>query len=144
MGTFLDMRSSMNSNTSGAPGVSLSLTPALFGVIGLQTKNVANPIVTLAGTVGISGGALGNTFTIQIVRGSTTFIPANVIYTAQVAISLNVLNSSDIYSFNAQDLLAPAAAETIYSAFITGGPLAVLTGARNGPEVFYGTASSTI
>ncbi|GMK42119.1 hypothetical protein PCCS19_51780 [Paenibacillus sp. CCS19] len=140
MGTFLDMRSSMNANASGSIGVSLTTVPQLFGIIGLQTKNVANPIVTLAGTVGISGGALGNTFTIDIVRGVTG---GTTIYSLQSAIALNVLNGSDSYSFNVQDLLAPAAAETVYTAFISGGPLAVLTGARNGPETFYGIASSS-
>ncbi|GFN31964.1 hypothetical protein [Paenibacillus xylaniclasticus] len=139
MGTFLDMRSSMNANASGSIGVSLSTTPELFGIIGLQTKNVANPIITLSGTIGISGGALGNTFTIEIVRGLTG---GTTIYSAQQAIALNVLNGSDIYSFTAQDLLAPAAEETVYSAFISGGPLAVLTGARNGPETFFGIAST--
>ncbi|EFM12986.1 conserved hypothetical protein [Paenibacillus curdlanolyticus YK9] len=141
MGTFLDMRSSMNANASGSIGVSLTTTPQLFGIIGLQTRNVANPIVTLAGTIGISGGALGNTFTVEIVRGVTG---GATIYTAEMAIALNVLNGNALYSFNAQDLNAPAAEETVYTAFISGGPLAVLTGARNGPETFYGTASSTV
>jgi hypothetical protein len=141
MGTFLDMRSSMNANASGSIGVSLTTVPQLFGIIGLQTKNVANPIVTLAGTVGISGGAEGSTFTIEVVRGVTGGTP---IYTLQSAIGLSTANSASEYSFNVQDLLAPAAAETIYTAFISGGPLAVLTGVRNGPETFYGIASSTV
>jgi len=139
MGTFLDMRSSMNANASGSIGVSLSDTPELFGIIGLQTQNVANPIVTLSGTIGISGGLIGNTFTIEVVRGVTG---GTTIYTSQEAISLNVLNGSNTYSFNAQDLLAPAAEETVYSVFISGGPLAILTGARNGPETFFGIAST--
>ena len=131
----------MNANASGSIGVSLTTTPQLFGIIGLQTKNVANPIVTLAGTIGISGGALGNTFTVEIVRGTTG---GTTIYVAESAIALNVLNGTALYSFTAQDLNAPAAEETVYTAFISGGPLAVLTGARNGPEVFYGTASNTV
>ena len=38
MGTFLDQRSSMNANSTGSINVALNATPALFGVIGLQTQ----------------------------------------------------------------------------------------------------------
>ncbi|MCC3377289.1 hypothetical protein [Cohnella sp. REN36] len=142
MGTFLDLRSSENSNTTGLPGTSLSATPALFGVIGLQTRSVTNPIVTLTGVIGISNPTVGNTFTIQVLRGTTVFNPANVIFT--LTQSVRVASFSDTYTFTAQDLLAPAAAETVYSAFVTGGPLIVTSGVRTGPEVFWGVASSTL
>ncbi|GIO10757.1 hypothetical protein J19TS2_03120 [Cohnella xylanilytica] len=139
MGRFLDLRSSMNSSITGAPNTPLTTTPVLFGVIGLQTDNVANKVITLTGMVGISDPIVGNTFTIQILRGTTTYSPANVIYTATLGVRVSLF--SDIYTFTAQDLLAPAAAETIYSAFIFGGPLIVLSGVRTGPEVFWGIAS---
>ncbi|RUS46469.1 hypothetical protein [Cohnella sp. AR92] len=139
MGTFLDLRSSMNSSRTGFPNVPLTTTPALFGVIGLQTGNVVNKVITLNGTVGISDPVVGNTFTIQVLRGTTTYNAANVIYTATLGVRVSLFG--DLYSFSAQDLLAPAAAETIYSAFIFGGPLIVLSGVRSGPEVFWGIAS---
>jgi hypothetical protein len=142
MGTFLDLRSSMNAGLSGFPEVPLTTTPVLFGVIGLQTRNVANPIVDLTGMVGISDPIVGNTFTIDICRGTTVFNPANVIYS--VTLGARVSLFADIYTFTAQDLLAPAAAETVYSAFISGGPLIVLSGVRSGPEVFWGIASNTL
>lgn len=129
----------MNSSITGFPDTPLTATPTLFGVIGLQTDNVANPVVTLTGMVGISDPIVGNTFTIDILRGTTTFNPANVIYS--VTLGVRVALFGDTYSFTAQDLLAPAAAETIYSAFITGGPLIILSGVRTGPEVFWGIAS---
>jgi len=139
VGRFLDLRSSMNSSITGAPNVPLTTTPALFGVIGLQTDNVANKVITLTGMVGISDAIVGNTFTIQILRGTTTYNPANIIYTNTLGVRVGLFG--DTYNFTAQDLLAPAAAETIYSAFIFGGPLIVLSGTRIGPEVFWGIAS---
>ncbi|QTH45972.1 hypothetical protein J4772_16985 [Cohnella sp. LGH] len=141
MGRFLDLRSSMNSGVSGAPGVAITATPALFGVIGLQTDNVTNKVITLTGMVGVSSLLLGSTFAIQICRGTTVYNPANVIYTLVQNVRLSAF--SDTYAFTAQDLLAPAAAETIYSSFIFGGSLLGLlfTGERVGPEVFWGIAS---
>ncbi|GAB2718088.1 hypothetical protein ACFQWB_14270 [Paenibacillus thermoaerophilus] len=142
MGTFLDLRSSMNANATGSIGVSLTTTPALFGIIGLQTQNVANPIVTLTGTIGISGfaGLIGSTFTISVVRGTTG---GTTIYTATVPFSLSIAEA-ELVSFTAQDLLAPAAAETVYTAFISGSAALVASGARVGPEVFWGVASSSV
>ncbi|ANS76810.1 hypothetical protein AWM70_21320 [Paenibacillus yonginensis] len=134
MSTFLDSRSSMNSNTVGAPGVALTPTPALFGIIGLQTQGVANPLVTLSGSVGISGD-FGDTYTVQIVRGAS-FSPANVIFTASGVVT--AMATTQVVSFAAQDLLAPAALETVYTAFVSG----VTTAIRNGPEVFMGTATA--
>ncbi|THF73248.1 hypothetical protein [Cohnella fermenti] len=139
MGAFLDLRSSMNSSQTGFPNVPLTTAPALFGVIGLQTQNKANTVINLTGTVGISDPIVGNTFTIEVLRGTTTYNAANVIYSATLGIRVSLFG--DIYSFTAQDLLAPAAAETIYSAFISGGPLIILSGVRSGPEVFWGVAS---
>ncbi|MDU4696620.1 MULTISPECIES: hypothetical protein [Paenibacillus] len=132
MGVFLDARSSVNSNQPGFPGTPLTDTPALFGVIGLQTQNVPNPIVILQGVVGILGD-VGDTFTIEIVRGAT-YAPANVIYTLDGVVSNAV--STEVTSFVAADLLAPAAPETVYTSFISGATTAV----RNGPEAFTGIA----
>ncbi|QJD83456.1 hypothetical protein [Cohnella herbarum] len=141
MGAFLDLRSSMNSSITGSPGTAISPTPALFGVIGLQTNNVVNKVITLTGMVGVSSLLVGTTFAIQICRGTTVYNPANVIYTMVQSVRLSVFG--DTYAFTAQDLLAPAAAETIYSSFIFGGALLGLlfTGVRTGPEVFWGIAS---
>lgn len=137
MGTFLDMRSSMNANATGVISTALSTAPQLFGIIGLQTRNVANPIVTLAGTVGLSGGTGGGTFSIQVVRGVTG---GTTIYTATATVPVD--GTQGLFSFNAQDLLAPAAAETVYTAFVSGNAAAVTT-LRNGPETFYGIASNS-
>ncbi|MFC5650757.1 hypothetical protein ACFPYJ_16910 [Paenibacillus solisilvae] len=134
MSTFLDKRTSMNSNTVGAPGIALTTTPALFGIIGLQTQNAVNPIITLSGTVGISGD-FGDTYKIEIVRGASYSL-ANVIYTAEGVVT--AIATTEFNAFTAQDLLAPAALETVYSSFISG----VTTSVRNGPEVFSGEAST--
>ncbi|WP_372637937.1 hypothetical protein [Cohnella sp.] len=141
MGRFLDLRSSMNAGASGFPGTAISATPELFGVIGLQTDNVVNKVITLTGMVGVSALGIGSTFAVQILRGTTVYNPANVIYTLVQNVRVSAL--ADTYAFTAQDLLAPAAAETIYSSFIFGGSLLGLlfTGVRTGPEVFWGIAS---
>lgn len=132
MGVFLDDRSSVNSNQPGFPGTPLTDTPALFGIIGLQTQNVPNPIVLLSGTIGILGD-VGDTFTIEIVRGAT-YVPANVIFTLDGGVSSAA--STEVTSFVAADLQAPAAPETVYTSFISGATTAV----RNGPESFLGIA----
>lgn len=143
MGRFLDQRTSQN---AGAPiAIPLSTTPALFGDIGLQTQGVAGNglgnngslIVDLSGTVGLSLSA-GSTVTINVVRGGS-IAGGTIIYTAVIpavsAVSENI-------SFNAQDLLAPAALQTQYTAFVSGtGLLGVLAGTRIGPEAFWGIAS---
>jgi hypothetical protein len=133
MELFLDKSSSMNSNSTGSIAIGVTSTPSLttsiFGRIGLQTQGVANPIVDLTGTVGLSG-AVGVTALIQVTCNGVVF------YTAQVA---TTGASADIRSFSAQDLLAPAAAEIVYEAAIAitpgGGPIT-----RVGPEVFWGFA----
>ncbi|CAM3719318.1 hypothetical protein COLU111180_04740 [Cohnella lubricantis] len=143
MGTFLDQRSSMNASTTIA--IPLSTTPVLFGDIGLQTQGIAGNglgnngslIVNLSGTIGVSLG-VASTVTINVVRGGS-IAGGTIIYTAQSpflsAVSQNI-------SFSAQDLLAPAALETQYTAFVTGTGLGgVLAGTRVGPEAFWGTAS---
>lgn len=132
MGVFLDARSSVNSNQPGFPGTPLTDTPALFGIIGLQTQNVPNPIVILQGVIGILGD-VGDTFTIEIVRGAT-YAPANVIFTLDGVVSN--ATSTEVTSFIAADLLAPAAPETVYTSFISGATTAI----RNGPEAFTGIA----
>jgi len=123
----------MNSNGTGSPGIALTSTPTLFGILGLQTQNVAHPIVTLSGTVGISGD-FGDTLTIHIVRG-TSYSPANVIYTAESVVTS--IATTEIHTFTAMDMFAPAAMETVYTTFSSG----VSTSVRNGPEVFSGEAS---
>ncbi|MDQ0721977.1 hypothetical protein QF049_003238 [Paenibacillus sp. W4I10] len=134
MGVFLDMRTSMNSATVGQPGLSLSVSPAAFGTIGLQTLGVVNPIITLNGTVGVTG-ELGDTFVVELVRGFL-YDPFYVIYRAEGTIGQN--GGAEFHSFTAQDLSAPPALESVYTSFISG----VSTVVRTGPEMFYGIAAT--
>lgn len=143
MGRFLDQRSSQN---AGAPiAIPLSATPVLFGDIGLQTQGIAGNglgnngslIVDLAGTVGLSL-SVASTVTINVVRGPS-IAGGTIIYTAVLPFISAV---SETVSFNAQDLNAPAALQTQYTAFVSGvGLLGVLPGTRIGPEAFWGIAS---
>ncbi len=138
MGRFLDQRSSMNSNSNGTLGIGVTsaagLTTSIFGRIGLQTQGVLNPIVDLTGTIGLSAVA-GTTALIQVTRNGVVF------YQAQVGATGAILGNT--FSFTAQDLLAPAAAEIVYEAAVVitpgGGPIT-----RVGPEVFWGIASATV
>ncbi|KAF4324825.1 hypothetical protein G195_001100 [Phytophthora kernoviae 00238/432] len=107
MGVFLDMRSSMNSGTVGQPGLSLGPSPEAFGSIGLQTLGVPNPIITLNGTVGVTGEE-GDTFVVELVRGSV-YDPFFVIYRAEGTVGQN--GGAEFHSFTAQDLSAPPALE---------------------------------
>ncbi|MCG7385533.1 hypothetical protein [Paenibacillus sp. ACRRY] len=134
MGVFLDMRTSMNSGTVGQPGLSLGPTPEAFGSIGLQTLGVVNPIVTLNGTVGVTG-ELGDTFVVEIVRGHL-YDPFFLIYRAEGTIGQN--GGAEFHTFTAQDLSAPPALESVYTSFISG----VSTAVRTGPEMFYGIAAT--
>lgn len=95
MGVFLDMRTSMNSATVGQPGLSLSESPAAFGTIGLQTQGVVNPIITLNGTVGVTG-ELGDTFVVELVRGFL-YDPFYIIYRAEGTIGQN--GGAEFHSF---------------------------------------------
>jgi len=143
MGRFIDQRTSENAGTTIA--IPLSPTPALFGDIGLQTQGIAGNgfgnngslIVDLSGTIGISLG-VASTVTINVVRGGS-IAGGTIIYTAVLPFLSAV---SEVVSFNAQDLLAPAALQTQYTAFVSGtGLLGVLAGTRIGPEAFWGIAS---
>ncbi|MCG7377264.1 hypothetical protein MH215_09680 [Paenibacillus sp. ACRSA] len=134
MGVFLDMRTSMNSGSVGSPNTSLSLSPEVFGSIGLQTLGVANPIITLNGTVGVTGEQ-GDTFVVELVRG-TVYDPFFVIYRAEGTVGQT--GGAEFHSFTAQDLAAPPALESVYTSFISG----VSTVARTGPEMFYGIAAT--
>lgn len=118
MGVFLDMRTSMNSATVGQPGLSLSDSPTAFGTIGLQTQGVVNPIITLNGTVGVTG-ELGDTFVVELVRGFL-YDPFYIIYRAEGTIGQN--GGAEFHSFTAQDLSAPPALESVYTSFISGCP----------------------
>jgi hypothetical protein len=132
MGRVLDQRSSMNSNATGSISIGVTSDPTdpvnRFGVIGLQTQGVPNPIVNLTGTVGISG-PVDATATIQVRRDGTVFYSANIVITTTIL--------PDIRSFTVQDLLAPAADEIVYDAIITSSDGVN----RVGPEVFWGIAS---
>ncbi|WP_427050887.1 hypothetical protein [Paenibacillus sp. TC-CSREp1] len=134
MGVFLDMRTSENSGSVGAPGLPLSESPEVFGVIGLQTQGVINPIITFNGTVGVTG-ELGDTFVVEIVRGFI-YDPFYVIYRAEGTVGQN--GGAEFHSFTAQDLAAPPALENVYTSFISG----VSTAVRTGPEMFYGIAAT--
>ncbi|MEK4370047.1 hypothetical protein MHI48_07760 [Paenibacillus sp. FSL H7-0942] len=134
MGVFLDMRTSMNSATVGQPGLSLSDSPTAFGTIGLQTQGVVNPIITLNGTVGVTG-ELGDTFVVELVRGFL-YDPFYIIYRAEGTIGQN--GGAEFHSFTAQDLSAPPALESVYTSFISG----VSTAVRTGPEMLYGIAAT--
>lgn len=135
MGRFLDQRSSMNIGGVGLTSIPVTSTPVLFGVIGLQTQGVTNPIVNLHGTIGLTSEESGATVLIQIARGTTT--TNSVIYSA----ILRTEEEEDTRSFGAQDLLAPAAAEVAYSVFVSTESDDDIT--RIGPESFYGIASAT-
>ncbi|MGE6574195.1 hypothetical protein ACQKFM_04715 [Paenibacillus xylanexedens] len=135
MGVFLDMRTSMNSATVGQPGLSLSESPTAFGTIGLQTQGVVNPIITLNGTVGVTG-ELGDTFVVELVRGFL-YDPFYIIYRAEGTIGQN--GGAEFHSFTAQDLSAPPALESVYTSFISG----VSTAVRTGPEMLYGIAATS-
>jgi hypothetical protein len=134
MGVFLDMRTSMNSGTVGQPGLSLGPSPEAFGTIGLQTQGVDNPIITLNGTVGVTG-ELGDTFVVELVRGFL-YDPFYIIYRAEGTIGQN--GGAEFHSFTAQDLSAPPALESVYTSFISG----VSTAVRTGPEMLYGIAAT--
>lgn len=134
MGVFLDMRTSMNSGTVGQPGISLGPSPEAFGTIGLQTQGVANPIITLNGTVGVTG-ELGDTFVVELVRGFL-YDPFYIIYRAEGTVGQN--GGAEFHSFTAQDLSAPPALESVYTSFISG----VSTAVRTGPEMLYGIAAT--
>ncbi|MEO2214626.1 hypothetical protein ABGV40_27535 [Paenibacillus amylolyticus] len=134
MGVFLDMRTSMNSATVGQPGIPLGRSPEAFGAIGLQTQGVVNPIITLNGTVGVTG-ELGDTFVVELVRGFL-YDPFYVIYRAEGTVGQN--GGAEFHSFTAQDLSAPPALESVYTSFISG----VSTAVRTGPEMFYGIAAT--
>lgn len=124
----------MNSSGTGAPNIALSPTPTLFGIIGLDTMQTVGTVITLNGTVGVTG-EVGDTFEVVIVRGSV-YDPANVFYRAVGTVSQS--EGPEFHSFTAQDLLAPPALLTVYSSYISG----VSTSIRTGPEVFYGIAST--
>ncbi|GAA0133337.1 hypothetical protein YSY43_01770 [Paenibacillus sp. YSY-4.3] len=135
MGVFLDARTSLNSNRTGSPGTPLSSAPELFGIIGLQTKNIPNPIVILHGTIGILGD-IGDVVTIEIVRGAT-YAPQNVIHTIEDVVSES--SATHLTTFVTADINAPGAPETIYSSYVSG----ISTSIRNGPESFVGIASTS-
>lgn len=135
MGVFLDMRTSMNSGTVGQPGIPLGPSPEAFGAIGLQTQGVVNPIITLNGTVGVTG-ELGDTFVVELVRGFL-YDPFYVIYRAEGTVGQN--GGAEFHSFTAQDLSAPPALESVYTSFISG----VSTAVRTGPEMLYGIAATS-
>ncbi|MBM7564876.1 hypothetical protein [Paenibacillus sacheonensis] len=124
MGKFLDMRVSENSNVYGFPATPVTSTPALVGVIGLQTQNIAGTgtnglIVNLAGTVGVdTSSGDGGTFIVNIQRGATTvYGGGDIIYTAEVTAA--GFAPANLISFNAVDLNAPALLETQYTMFFS-------------------------
>jgi hypothetical protein len=143
MGRFLDMRVSENSSTFGSPGSAVTTTPALAGIIGLQTQSVAGTgtnglIVNLSGTVGLSTTATA-TMTVNIQRGGGAVFGAGVIIYTAVGTFAGA-NGPEFETFVAVDLNAPAAAETTYALFISATSAGVVT--RSGPESFTGIAQN--
>ncbi|MDG0808674.1 hypothetical protein [Cohnella rhizosphaerae] len=134
MGKFLDLRTSENSNTTGFPNTALT-SATVIGVIGLQTGNVANPIVGLNSYVVVSAAA-GSTVTANVLRGGVT------IYTAIRAFASS--NAAADIALAAADLAAPAAAQTVYQLVLSGTPApGEGTGVtRIGPESFWGIAQN--
>lgn len=131
MGRFLDLRTSENSNIFGAPNVGLS-TPTVVGVIGLQTGGVSGPVVALNGHMTFSTIA-GATVTTNILRnGVTIFTQVDFLPILDPAVGIDV---------KAADLLAPAAAETVYQMVASATPL-IGGVTRVGPEVFWGVAQN--
>ncbi len=146
MGRFLDLRVSENSSLFGAPGTAVATVPALAGVIGLQTQGVAGTgtnglIVNLTGTVGAQAAAAAiATVIVNVQRGSAVFGAGTIIYTAEHQFGAAVLQNN-LITFNAVDLNAPAAAETVYAMFISATTtVGVVT--RSGPESFSGIAQN--
>ncbi len=144
MGRFLDLRVSENSSTFGVvPVTTVSTVPALAGVIGLQTQGVAGTgtnglIVNLTGTVGAqNSNEVSATVIINVQRGSATFGAGPIIYTAEHQV---VAGATNLITFNAIDLNAPAAAETVYAMFISANSAAIV--ARTGPESFSGVSQN--
>jgi len=137
MGTFIDHRSSMNASTS-----TLNVPvgePELFGVIGLQTRNIAGNgglpgglIVNLSGNISFEFTE-GTVVDLTVVRGTT--LGGTTLYQQTLTFTAD---GADTIAFNVQDLEAPAALETAYSAFVS-----LVSGAatRTGPETFWGIAS---
>jgi hypothetical protein len=132
MGRFLDLRSSMN---AGAPINVALTTPTLFGVVGLQTQGVASPVVVLSGSIGFQGA--GNARArVNVVRGTT--LTDVIIYTEEVTLAL--VGGNFIVPIDAEDLSAPAALQTVYTAFVS--QLSTTAISRVGPETFWGIANS--
>ncbi|SDW69138.1 hypothetical protein SAMN05444487_105145 [Marininema mesophilum] len=142
MGTFLDMRTSQNaSNPFTATLSTFATNPSLIGVIGLQTRSVANPIVKLEGTIGIQASTLTfATLTVLFARGTTNPTGGTIVYTAVVGIpTLSLLTSPQLVTVCGADLLAPAATETVYTMLA----YASTDATRTGPESFQGIAART-
>jgi hypothetical protein len=146
MGRFLDLRVSENSSTFGSPNTVVTTVPLLAGVIGLQTQGVAGTgtnglIVNLTGTVGaMTAGTAVATVTLNVQRGSAVFGSGTIIYTAVHGIDPPA-TETNLITFNAVDLNAPAAAETVYAMFISATTsTGVVT--RTGPESFSGIAQN--
>jgi hypothetical protein len=127
---FLDLRSSMNAGTNITAVVT---SPALWGIVGLQTQGVANPINVLSGSIGFNSLGTG-VVRITVHRGPLFTDP--VFYTNTVTVEPD--GSSQVVPVDAQDLNAPAGLQTTYSAFVS----AILgTVTRVGPETFWGISS---
>ncbi|SFS66511.1 hypothetical protein [Marininema halotolerans] len=143
MGKFLDMRTSQNASLTGGITASLSTlstSPSLIGVIGLQTGSVSQPVVKLDGTMGVAVNTVSPyTVTILFARGSTFPTSGTRIYTAVYGIPTSVaITSNTILNLTAADLLAPAATQTVYTMLA----YASTTATRNGPESFQGIAQN--
>ncbi|RAV00524.1 hypothetical protein [Paenibacillus sp. YN15] len=133
MAQFLDMATSVNSGNTGFPNTGLTGAPELFGAIGLATQSNVNPVISLGGTISLTGEE-GDPFTLFIVRG-TVFDPASIIYFAEGTVATT--GGNELHSFQTADFAPPTQPFINYSAYIAG----VSTSIRSGPESFYGIAS---
>jgi hypothetical protein len=137
MATFIDHYSSMN---AGEPINVAVGVPTLFGVIGLRTQGIAGNggmpgglIVDLSGNISFIGDE-GSAVEISVLRGTTLGSPTIL----RQIVTFAGGDETKTVAFNAQDLNAPAALQTAYSAFVS-----LITGVatRVGPETFWGIAS---
>lgn len=150
MATFLDLRTSQNSNTFGAPLTTLPVTPttgAFFGSIGLIIGG-STARVDLNATIGLNPGlTVPATAQITIVRnpttandpaGGTTILTADYVLTDVSATKVVTIDATDINA-TASALTPSQVNYSIFAQNITAGTTAIT---RTGPESLSGVAAT--